>query len=106
MHHNPAMLAGSTCYGFSNPNVNTDDVIRVIYKHEYEQKTESEGGKNRTGVRSPITLSLSALRRLKRYTLTTGIPFLRVFSELYLRMLLKVNLLKFDLSRRCPWWRR
>jgi len=29
-------------------NVTTDDVIRVIYKHEYEQKTESEGGKNRT----------------------------------------------------------
>lgn len=48
MHHNPAKLAGSTCYGFSYANVNTDDVIRVIYKHEYEQKTESEGGKNRT----------------------------------------------------------
>lgn len=48
MHHNPAMLAESTCYGFSFANVNIDDVIRVIYKHEYEQKTESEGGKNRT----------------------------------------------------------
>lgn len=42
------MLAGSTCYGFSF--VNVDTVIQVIYKHEYEQQTESVGKKtkNRT----------------------------------------------------------
>lgn len=56
-----------------------------------------------SGLRFPITLSLSALRRLLRYNLTEGIPFLGVFLEPCLRKPLKIYLLTCDVTRCCPW---
>ena len=57
----------------------------------------------KAGPGSPITLTLSPLRRLERYILPKLFMFLSVFPELYLRKLLKIYLLTCDVTRCCPW---